>query len=346
MNRAVFAIAALIPAVCLTAASNTYTTNINPDPGTVVAQINGTKITLGEFEQKRAASLFQARNTYYQAERKALDDFIDDYLLQQQAQREGISVAELLKRHVDSVIPKDPSEEALRVYYEGVDTKEPFEAVRGQILDNLHERRREKARAAYLQTLRNQAKLTVSLPPPRADVGLQGAATLGDPSLPVVFLEYADYECPYCQQIDPVLKKLQTEYKGRVLFAYKDTPLPMHTHAEKAAEAGRCAEAQGKFWPYHDMLFATKQLEVPELKQAARSLNLDTKAFDTCLDSGAEAAKVSAELADAAKLGLTGTPTFFINGRIVAGSVSYEALRDVIDQELASSEQPKQTAKR
>ncbi|MBV8865179.1 MAG: hypothetical protein JO210_07230 [Acidobacteriaceae bacterium] len=77
----------------------------------------------------------------------------------------------LSQRHVESVIPKDPSEEALRVPYEGVDTQEPFEAVRSKILKNLHERRREKARAAYLQSLRSQARLVVSLPPPRAEVG-------------------------------------------------------------------------------------------------------------------------------------------------------------------------------
>jgi len=347
MNKALSAFAVLLPAVYLMAASNAYTTNLNSDPGTVVARIDGTKITLGEFEQKRAENLFQAKNSYYQAERKALEEFIDDYLLQREAKREGVSVAELLQRHVYSVIPKDPSDEALRVYYEGVDTQEPFEAVRGKILDNLHERRRDKARAAYIQSLRSKSKLIVSLPPPRAEIGLQGAAMLGDPGLPVTFIEYADYECPYCQQIDPVLKKLQADYKGRVLFAYKDVPLPMHAHAEKAAEAGRCAEAQGKFWPYHDMLFATKQLEVRELKEAASKLNLDTKAFNTCLDSGAQAATVNAEVADATKLGLTGTPTFFINGRILSGSVSYEALKEVIDQELASSEQqPRQTAKR
>src|SRR5208282_5343363 len=104
------------------------------------------------------------------------------------------------------------------------------------------------------------------------------------------------------------------EYKGKIAFAFRDVPLPMHSHAQKAAEAAHCAGAQGKFWQYHDMLFSTKQLDLAQLKEHARALNLDGTAFDTCLDSGATADVVKAQLAEGQALHLEGTPSFLING--------------------------------
>src|SRR5262245_8188005 len=124
-------------------------------------------------------------------------------------------------------------------------------------------------------------------------------------------------------------------------------PLPMHSHAQKAAEAAHCAGAQGKYWEYHNELFTSKQLEIPALKEEARKLNLDATAFDQCLDSGAQADKVKAQADEAQKLGIQGTPVFFINGRMMSGAVSYEDLQKAVEQELATAAaQPKETARR
>jgi protein-disulfide isomerase len=313
----------------------------------VVAEIDGTKVTLGELEQKRADNLFQARNGYYQAERKVLEDYINDYVLAKQAKKEGVTVDQLLEQHVKTTLPKDPSEEALHVYYEGLDAAQSFEAMRPKILDHIREVRFEKAKAAYVKTLVSQANVLITLPPPRAEIALAHTPMIGSPNAPVTFVEFADYECPYCQQVAPSVAKLEAEYKDKVAFAYKDMPLPMHGHAQKAAEAAHCAGAQGKYWEYHNELFENKQLEITELKQDARKLNLDTAAFDQCLDSGAQAAAVKAHADEAQKLGLQGTPVFFINGRMMSGAVSYDELRKAVDQELATAAaQPKETARR
>jgi protein-disulfide isomerase len=327
-------------------AGTTSRSTVSSGPNTVIAEINGTKITLADLEEKRAEKLFQAQNMYYQAERKVLDDYIGQYLLEQQAQREGISVDALLERHVKSKLPPDPSDEALRVYYEGLDgMNQPFEAVRDQIIAHLRQRRFEKAQAAYIQSLRDQAKVIVTLSPPKADVPLKDTPIRGASGAPVTVIEFADYECPYCQQVNPALKKLEAEYKGKLAFAFKDTPLPMHPHAEKAAEAAHCAGVQGKFWEYHDVLFATKQYDIADLKNHARTLNLDTGAFDKCLDSGEQAATVKAQVAEAEKFGISGTPSFFINGRFLSGAVDYSTLHAVVEEELATAGQPKETSR-
>ncbi len=313
----------------------------------VMLEIDGAKITLADIEQKHPATLFQARNTFYQAQRKAVEEFIDEYLLDRQAKKENVTVAQLLERHVTSKIPGDPPEDAIKVYYEGVDTTEPYSTVRGQILDHIRENRLMKAKAAYMQSLRTEAKMALHFGPPRAPITVSNNLIRGVPDAPVVVVEYADYECPYCQQAQPALDKILKDYEGKVSLAYKDVPLPSHTHAQKASEAAHCAAAQGKYWEYHDLLFKNKQLDLPQLKEQARDLKLDTKTFDKCLDSGEQAAAVKAQLAEGQSLGLQGTPSFFINGRFFSGGLSYEQLRAVIQEELtAAAARTKETAKR
>jgi protein-disulfide isomerase len=238
---------------------------------------------------------------------------------------------------VNATIAKDPSEETLKVYYEGVDTKEPYEVVRGQILESLHQRRMAKAKAAYMESLRKDAKVILRVGPPRVEISLKDTEVRGSRDARVMLVEYADYECAYCQQMQPTLDRIEAEFKGQMAFAYKDVPLPMHANAPKAAEATHCAGAQGKYWEYHDVLVKNKKLEVPALKEAARALNLDGKAFDQCLDSGQQSGIIKEHSAEAVALGVTGTPSFLINGRFFDGSMSYEQLRAIVENELGVS---------
>jgi hypothetical protein len=232
----------------------------------ILVEIDGVRLTRADFERKLPPRLFQVRNTLFDAERKGLDEFIDQYLLNQQARKENVAVAELLQRHVNAVVPKDPSEEALRVYYEGLNATEPYEAIRDKIVLYLRERRLAKARAFYLQSLRSEAKVVIRLAPPRASISLRETPVRGPANAPVMLVEYADYECPYCQILQPQLAKLQAEYSEKLALVYKDMPLPTHSNAQKAAEAAHCAGAQGKYWEYHDLLFASKEFGVARLK--------------------------------------------------------------------------------
>ena len=306
----------------------------SPSGAPVLLEINGAKLTAADIERTRSGPLFQARNTFFQAQRKAVEEFVDDYLLEREAKKENITVPELIDRHVTSTLPKDPSDDAMRVYYEGLNTTEPFEVMRPQILKHIRDNRLEKAKVEYVRGLRAKANIAVHLAAPKFNISLNDTPVRGPADAKVVVVEYADYECPYCQQVQPALDKLEAEYKGTVEFAYKDVPLPMHPHAQKASEAARCAESQGKFWEYHDRLYATKQLDVPQLKETARALNLDMKAFDKCLDSGEKAGSVKAHLAEAQGFQLQGTPGFFINGRFYSGGLPYEQFKAIVDDEL------------
>jgi predicted DsbA family dithiol-disulfide isomerase len=301
----------------------------------VVAEIGGHKVTRAELEQKKAAKLFQARNQLYIAERDALNQFIDDQLLEEKAQAEHLSVEQLVQRDIISHI-SDPTEDQLQVYYEGLGTDEPFATVREKILGHIHELRVSKARSEYLKDLRNQFSVLVTLSPPSAHVSLEGAEIRGPKNPSVTLIEFADYECPYCQKVAPDVKKLKADFGDKLTLTYKDFPLPMHARAEKAAEATRCASKQGKYWELHDEIFRSKELDVDQLKAQARALKLDATEFDKCLDSGEEAAVVETDRKEGARLGINGTPAFFINGHFLSGAVDYAALREIVEQQLAA----------
>jgi protein-disulfide isomerase len=223
------------------------------------------------------------------------------------------------------------------VFYEGMRTEEPFEVARKKIVATVSQIRLGKARAAYLQTLRSQADVRIALTPPKLDVALDNAPRRGPQDAPVHIVEFADYECPYCQAVHPELKKLQDEFGDKVAFTFKDFPLPMHANAQKAAEAARCAGAQGRFWDFHDLLFTKgTKFDVAQLKEKARSLGLDGARFDQCLDSDEQAAAVRSDLAQAQRLGLTGTPSFFVNGHFLSGA-RYDTLREIVEQQLAEA---------
>ena len=312
-----------------------------PNGNLVLVEVDGVKLTLADFEAKRPAGLFQARNNFYEAERKAVDEFVNEYLLNREAQKEGTTAADLLERHVNGEGFKTPSEETLRVYYEGVDTTESYEAVRDKIVEAIRTRRLAKARNAYLKKLRDQTKVSFLIAPVRAAISMKDTPLRGSPDAPVVVVEFADYECQFCQQIQPVLDKVLADYKGKVAFAFKDFPLPMHANAQKAAEAAHCAQVQGKYWEFHDLLFSTRQFEISRLKENARGLKLNVESFDKCLDSGERADTVKKQFEESQALGLPGTPAFFVNGRLINpnGTVSYDTLRQLIEEELAASSQ-------
>ncbi len=309
---------------------------VGQNDSSVVAEIAGRKVTADELEQKQAGKLLQAKYKYYLAEQDALEQFIDNELLEMQAKKEGVTLDELLKRHVAVNVP-EPTEDQLRFYYEGVQTDESYESARSHIIDTVHQIRTKKAQDAYIAELRAQYGVVIELNQPSAHVEVANAPRLGPENAPVQIVEFADYECPYCQKVNEDLARIRQQFPNQISLVYKDFPLPMHPLAVKAAEAARCAGAQGKFWEFHDSLFETKKLQVTHLKEEARTLKLDTARFDQCLESGEQNAPVKKDSQEGLRLGLQGTPSFFINGHFLSGAIGFMKLRETVMQELGAA---------
>ncbi len=178
-------------------------------------------------------------------------------------------------------------------------------------------------------------------PPPAAadapaeEIKLGNAPVRGPVDAPVTVVVFSDFQCPFCTRAEATVAELERQYAGKLRVAYKNWPLPMHKNAKLAAKAALAADEQGKFWAYHDALLANQRdLERPALERLARELGLRADRFAAALDSDRVEARVAADLAEAERLHVAGTPTFFINGRRVVGAQPPEAFRAVIDKEL------------
>jgi protein-disulfide isomerase len=172
-------------------------------------------------------------------------------------------------------------------------------------------------------------------PPAHADVAIGNAPVKGPRSAPVTMIIFSDFQCPFCSRVEPTLKELEQSYGGKIKMAWKNMPLPFHDKAQLAAEAAMAANDQGKFWEYHDKLFANQQaLDRPSLEKYAQDLGLDMGKFKSALDGGKFKAQIDADKAEGQKVGAGGTPTFFINGNRLVGAQPTDAFKKMIDEEL------------
>ena len=156
----------------------------------------------------------------------------------------------------------------------------------------------------------------------------------------MTIIAFSDYECPYCKRAETTVAQVMDNYGKEVRYVHRDFPLPFHANANPAAQAARCAGDQGKFWEYHDKIFAAADLSTTALQQTAPDLGLDRTKFDECLSSGKYKAQIEADIAAGSEVGVNGTPAFFINGRLLSGAQPFEKFKEVIDGEIARKKTP------
>jgi protein-disulfide isomerase len=204
-------------------------------------------------------------------------------------------------------------------------------------LINRREVRRLSARVTQLESIANAPTPQAALLDKVYAVDITGAPVKGPEHAPVTLVVFSEFQCPFCLQVTPTLKQLEETYKDRVRFVWKHLPLTsIHAYAMGAAIAAEAARNQGKFWEYHDKLFANQERIAPEdLKRYAQELSLDTSRFEKDLDDPGLKEKVLSDMAQATSLSVKSTPSVFINGRLVKGAMPYETYATIIDHELA-----------
>lgn len=212
----------------------------------------------------------------------------------------------------------------------------PYAKIETQLREYLQQQATAKAERTYYDALRAKYGVKVLMPPLREHVDPSGPAR-GPASAPVTIVEFSDFECPFCGRFEPELQRLSKAYPTQVRLVYRNFPLTsLHPDAMHAAEAGVCADHQGKFWPMHDLMFAEQNaLSIPALKEKAKRIGLDIARFDHCLDSGKALPAIKKDEEEAAQLDLAGTPSTFVNGRFLNGAVSYADLNALVKDDLA-----------
>ncbi|MBU0898986.1 MAG: DsbA family protein [Nanoarchaeota archaeon] len=165
----------------------------------------------------------------------------------------------------------------------------------------------------------------------------KGVALSNQPSglAAVTIIEYSDFQCPYCARVVPTINQIKQTYGDKVEMVYKHFPLNFHDQAQKAAEASEAAREQGKFWEMHDKIFENQNsMSVANYKKWAAELGLNTEQFNAALDSGKYAQLVNNDLQEGKVAGVSGTPTFFINGQKLVGARPFSEFKKIIDSEL------------
>jgi protein-disulfide isomerase len=312
-----------------------------PPTSEPLAEMNGEAITAAEVEQAIGAPLRNLEEQIYNLKRQKLEALIADRLLAREAAKRGLTVQALLDAEVTAKVGL-VTEQEIETFYQAnkAQLKGEEATVREQIRAHLQNQKLAAQRAAYVQSLRSQAKIVVHLEAPpvfRAEVSAEGAPFKGAATAPVTLVEFTDFHCPFCKQVQPTLDQLLAKYGDKVKLVYRDFPIDqLHPQARRAHEAARCANDQGKFWPYHDRLYANAPKGSPEeLKAYAQEVGLGLPAFEQCVSTRKYQAAVQQDEDAGIRAGVTGTPAFFVNGRLLSGAQPLESFARLIDEELA-----------
>ena len=300
----------------------------------VVASIGTRSITLREIEQTVALPLYQADQQRSQLLHHALQQLIDEELLKTEASRKSVTVSQL-------VADASQSEAIARLANLPAPVKQlsPGKA-RGSVALEAPRDPQEQARLrqALLVALRRQSNIHIDLPTPESPilpVSTDDDPSVGPANATITIVEFSDFQCPYCKLSVPLIKEILAKYPGTVKVVYRDYPGPNHPHAPQAAEAAQCAGDQGKFWEYHDRLFDRQAPGTGwNFTELSKEIGLNQDAFATCLNIGRYREEVAKDLHDGLKLGVTSTPTFFINGRPLVGARPFAEFQAVIDKLL------------
>lgn len=299
-------------------------------PSPIVAEVNGRAVTLEQLDEKIASKLYDARS-------EALELLITEIVIETEAEQRGVSEQELLEQQA-TLLGAVTDEEIAQFFESNRGRMRPdatLEAIGPEIRRFLERNRQD----IVLRSLRDTATITVRLLPPRVDVEAIGPS-IGREDAPVTIVEFSDYQCPFCSRAEPTVKQVLAQYPDSVRLVYRHFPLDaIHPQARPAAIAAVCAAQQDRFWEFHDKVFASQSdLSAEKLASFADELALDRAAFDACLTSDAAATSVEKDLAAGQAAGTTGTPAFFINGIRLSGARPLDDFVEVIESELANTE--------
>jgi protein-disulfide isomerase len=306
--------------------------------GTVVATVGRDKLTASELETLISGRLGKLRTEEYRIRRGGAEEWIANRLLARAAKVRNVSVDDLLRSEVDQRVTELTVAEARAILEHtrgrGMPTSDPDTMV-ASIQRDMRARRSAVRKQQFLWELRQGEKIKMFLVQPRVTVSAADRPSKGPATAPVTIVLFSDYECPYCSQFNQILDSVLQKFGADIRLVHRHFPLDIHKNATKAAEAADCAGEQGRFWEMHDALYRSGRLTVADLKQHAAGLKLDEGRFGECLDSGRLAHLWKSDKTAGESYGVSGTPTIFVNGRMLPGVPTPEALMTVVDEELS-----------
>jgi protein-disulfide isomerase len=310
-----------------------------PARSETVATVGDTPISRETLEKHVKPKLVEVENQRFEVLSEGLDELVSEQLLEKEAKARNVTSQQLVATEITAKVAEPTDAEIQKVYDDNKAQLQgqTLDQVKPRIVEFLKQQKGAERQEAFITELKAKYKTSVALKPPKVDVATAGRPSRGNEQAPVTIIEFSDYECPFCKRAEPTVKKVLDTYGDKVRLVYRHYPLEFHATARPAAEASACAAAQGKFWEYHDKLFSSSDLSDAKLKSLAGEVGLDQAKFDECFAKKQFKADIDKDMADASSVGVSGTPAFFINGRMLSGAQPFEKFKEIIDDELSRS---------
>lgn len=306
----------------------------------VLAVLDGENITEEQVMKLAFGKWLETINEskQYDIKKSALDDIIEQKLLEKAAKTKGESVEELVKQLQKNAVPANDVE--ARAYFEMQKKRfggKAFDDVKGLIINQLSAQKKQVAVYDFIDSLKKKSQLKVNLVRPRVQVSTDDDPSIGTKGAPITIIEFSEFQCPYCKKARPAIDKVLSTYKGKVHYVFRDFPLSFHPQAKSSANAANCANEQGKYWEYSKFLWENQGKQNEELLfKIADDLKLNKDKFKKCVDDKKFFAEIDKDQLDGSEAGVSGTPAYFINGIFLSGAMPFEGFKKIIDEELAT----------
>ncbi len=316
-------------------------------PDTVLASVKGTEITQKQVDDLVAARIYPLQQQLYAIRKAALDNLITKRILESEATARGISIEELRRQLTlgETNVTQAQVEEAYKQNASFFASMSPDEA-RERLRLDLENQARMKHYRTGLEALRKKWNVKLNFAAPvfvsELDDGVSPAQGAAKPLVTIV--EFSDFECPFCNQVQTTLKQVMQSYGNNVRLVFKHMPLEGHRNSLPAARAAYCAAEQDRFWQFHDALFASRSLSPAVFDQIATDLGLGVPMFQACLNSEHSRTAVIKDIETARLFRIESTPSFIVNGQLIQGALSFADFQKIIERELGQRATQKQSS--
>ena len=292
--------------------------SVEPEIGDSMYQIHGKGYRKIDMPIDLQQALYDAELQYYKAQKAIIDQSILLSEVDRLADESGQSVEETITSLFETDLP---TEQRIKEFYDQNKSRidSPLDAIEEQLIQALMQRDVQEKQMEMLRDLKQKGGFELTLPKPiapHAELAIDGFPRKGAADPSVVIVEFADYQCPHCKQAASVLAAMVERFPDDVAIVYADFPINRSGISRIVAQGAVCAGEQDKFWDYHDQAFEQQaNLDINSPLQIAEMLGLDKESFQKCIISPQPTQHVARGEREALRLGLTSTPTLFMNGR-------------------------------
>ncbi len=307
----------------------------------VAAKIGNITITEKELYAGIESELYDAEMKMFDIKFNKLNQLVIEKLIKADPKSKGLTNDQYFDKFITSKIVVSDKEMNAFIKERKIPAGQVNDNVKGKIKEYLGKQKKQGAVKSWLAEKTGKTGIEVFFEQPERpsfDVDPSGAPFFGGKGAKVTIVEFSDFQCPFCAEGSKVLKALKKKYKNKIKVVFKQFPLHFHTQAKKAAMAALCINEQKTklFWKMHDAMFLDQsKLKVDDLKALAKNLGAKSEQFNKCLDDNKYAAQIEKDIQQGKSVGVKSTPTFYVNGKLIAGALPVDVFSELIDKELA-----------